>query len=177
MYVDYRDIDKASPKDDFPLSDIDGLVDNTAQHSVFSFIDGFSGYNQIKMALDDMEKITFITPWGTYCYKVTPFGLKNAWVTYQCAMMNLFHDMIHKEIKVYLDDMISKSKTEDGHLDHLRKLFSRLRKFKLSLNPAKCTFGVRSDKLLEVIVSQEGIKVYLDKVRVIQDMPAPKTEK
>ena len=77
MCIDYRDLNKASPKDDFPLPHIDVLVDNTAQHTFFSFMDGFSGYNQIKMAEEDMEKTTFITPWGTFCYKVMPFGLKN----------------------------------------------------------------------------------------------------
>ena len=90
MCVDYRDLNRASPKDDFPLPHIDVLVDNTAQHAFFSFMDGFSGYNQIKMASDDMEKTTFITPWGTFCYKVMPFGLKNAGATYQRAMVTYF---------------------------------------------------------------------------------------
>lgn len=138
---------------------------------------GFSGYNQIKMDPDDMEKTTFITPRMTYCYKFIPFGLKNLGATYQYAMMTLFHDMIHKVIEVYVDDMISKSKTEDDHLDHLRNLFSKLRKFKLRLNPTRCTFGVRSGKLLGFIVSQWGIEVDHDKVRAIQNMSAPKTEK
>ena len=78
MCVDYRDLNKASPKDNFPLPHIDALVDNTAGHSLFSFMDGFSGYNQIKMHPEDMRKTTFITLWGTFCYKVMPFGLKNA---------------------------------------------------------------------------------------------------
>ena len=94
-------------------------------------MDGFSGYNQIKMASEDMEKTTFIMPWGTFCYKVMPFGLKNAGATYQCAMVTLFHDLIHKEIEVYVDDMISKSDTEEEHLVHLEKLFERLRQFLL----------------------------------------------
>ena len=140
-------------------------------------MDGFSGYNQIKMAPEDMEKTTFITPWGTFCYKVMPFGLKNAGATYQRAMVTLFHDMMHKEIEVYVDDMIAKSQSEEDHIDHLQKLFERLRKFRLRLNPAKCTFGVRSGKLLGFIVSQRGIEVDPDKVRAIQEMPAPHTEK
>ncbi|PNX89745.1 gag/pol polyprotein, partial [Trifolium pratense] len=177
MCVDYRDLNRASPKDDFPLPHIDVLVDNTAQYSVFSFMDGFSGYNQIKMAPKDMEKTTFMTPWGTFCYKVMPFGLKNAGATYQRAMVTLFHDMIHKEIEVYVDDMIAKSQEEEDHLIHLQKLFALLRKFKLRLNPNKCTFGVRSGKLLGFIVSQRGIEVDPDKVKAIQNMPAPKTEK
>jgi len=144
MCVDYRDLNRASPKDDFPLPHIDTLVDNTATSSLYSFMDGFFGYNQIKMAPEDMEKTTFITLWGTFCYKVMSFGLKNVGATYQRAMVTLFHDMMHKEIEVYVDDMIAKSKSEEEHLANLRKLFERLRKFKLRLNPAKCTFGVRS---------------------------------
>ncbi|XP_050877297.1 uncharacterized protein LOC127081051, partial [Lathyrus oleraceus] len=177
MCVDYRDLNKASPKDDFPLPHIDTLVDNTAKFAVFSFMDRFSGYNQIKMDPEDMEKTTFITPWGTFCYKVMPFGLKNAGATYQRAMVTLFHDMMHKEIEVYVDDMIAKSQSEEDHIDHLQKLFEHLRKFRLRLNPAKCTFGVRSGKLLGFIVSQRGIEVDPDKVRAIQEMPAPRTER
>ena len=112
--VDCRDLNRASPKHDFPLPYIDILVDNTTQHKVFSFMDGFSGYNHIKMALEDMEKTTFVTHWGTFSYKVMPFGLKNAGATYQRAMGALFHDMIHHEIEVYVDDMIARSQTEIG---------------------------------------------------------------
>ncbi|XP_027187860.1 uncharacterized protein [Cicer arietinum] len=177
MCVDYRDLNKASPKDDFPLPHIDILVGNTARHSLFSFMDGFSGYNQIKMAAEDMEKTTFITPWGTFCYKVMPFGLKNAGATYQRAMVTLFHDMIHKEVEVYVDDMIAKSQTEEEHIIDLKKLFKRLRKFKLKLNPSKCTFGVRSGKVLGFVFSQRGIEVDPDKIRAIAEMPPPSTEK
>ncbi|KAE8678980.1 hypothetical protein F3Y22_tig00111402pilonHSYRG00591 [Hibiscus syriacus] len=178
MCVDYRDLNKASPKDSFPLPHIDTLVDNTAGHAWFSFMDGFSGYNQIKMNPEDMEKTTFITMWGTFCYKVMPFGLKNAGATYQRAMVTLFHDMMHKEIEVYVDDMIAKSKTEEEeHIQNLRKLFQRLRKYQLKLNPAKCTFGVTSGKLLGFVVSKKGIEIDPDKVKAIQDLPPPNTKK
>ena len=80
--VDFCDLNKASPKDDFPLPHIDMLVDSTTGYSMLSFMDGFSGYNQIMMALEDMEKTSFITEWGTYCYRVMPFGLKNTGATY-----------------------------------------------------------------------------------------------
>ena len=106
-----------------------------------------------------------------------PFGLKNIGATYQRSMTTLFHDMMHKEIEVYVNDMIAKSKTEEDHVEYLLKLFQWLRKFKLWLNPNKCTFGVRSGKLLSFIISQKGIEVDLNKVRVIQDMSAPKKEK
>ena len=98
MCVDYRDLNRESPKDDIPLPHIDVLVDNTAQHKVLSFMDGFSRYNQIKMAPEDMEKTTFIIQRGIFFYKVMPFGLKNTDITYQRAMVSLFHDMIHYEI-------------------------------------------------------------------------------
>uniref|UniRef100_A0A2N9HW21 RNase H type-1 domain-containing protein n=1 Tax=Fagus sylvatica TaxID=28930 RepID=A0A2N9HW21_FAGSY len=123
MCVDYRDLNRASPKDNFPLPHIDTLVDNTATNVVFSFMDGFSGYNQIKMAEEDKSKTAFVTHWGTFVYDVMPFGLKNAGATYQRAMVTLFHDMIHHEIEVYVDDMIAKSRTAQDHLTDLRKLF------------------------------------------------------
>ena len=116
MCVDFRDLNKVNLKDDFPLSHIDVLVDNAAGHALLSFMDGFSGYNQIKMAPKDMEKTSFITPWGTCCYKVMPFGLKNVGATYQRATTTLLHDLIHKEVEVYFDDMTVKSKDHEGHM-------------------------------------------------------------
>ncbi|PKI49846.1 hypothetical protein CRG98_029757 [Punica granatum] len=114
--IDYRDLNRASPKDNFPLPHIDVLVDNTARHTQFSFMDGFSGYNHIQMAEEDKIKTTFIMMWGTFCYKVMPFGFKKAGATYQRAMVTLFHDMMHKEIEVYVDDMIAKSKEDNQEL-------------------------------------------------------------
>ena len=104
-----------------------------------------------------------------------PFGLKNVGVTYQKAMVTLFHNMIHKEIEVYVDDMIAKSQGEDDHVVNLKKLFERLRKFQLKLNPAKCTFGATSRRLLGFVVSKKGIEIDPDKVRAIQDLPPSRT--
>jgi ribonuclease HI len=177
MCVDYRDLNRASPKDNFPLPHIDTLVDNTATNAVFSFMDGFSGYNQIKMAEEDKSKTAFVTHWGTFVYDVMPFGLKNVGATYQRAMVTFFHDMIHHEIEVYVDDMIAKSRTAPDHLTDLRKLFQRLKKYQLRLNPNKCAFGVTSGKLLGFIVSGRGIKIDPAKVQAIRSMPAPKIEK
>ncbi|KAK8707144.1 hypothetical protein V6N13_058208 [Hibiscus sabdariffa] len=106
-----------------------------------------------------------------------PSGLKNAGTTYQRAMVTLFHDMMHKETEVYVDDMIAKSQTEEEHITNLRKLFERLRKFQLKLNPAKCTFGVASGKLLGFVVSKRGIEVDPDKIKAIQELPPPRTQK
>ncbi|PKI74132.1 hypothetical protein CRG98_005477 [Punica granatum] len=171
--IDYRDLNKASPKDNFPLPHIDILVDNTARHAQFSFMDGFFGYNQIRMAEEDKIKTTFTTMWGTFCYRVMPFGLKNAGATYQRAMVTLFHDMMHKEVEVYVDDMIAKSKEGEDHLANLKRLFDSLKEYKLRLNPAKCTFGTRLGKLLGFVVSERGIEVDPDKVNAIKELPPP----
>ena len=88
-------------------------------------MDRFSGYNQIKMAPEDMEKTSFITPWGTYCYKIMPFGLTTS-ATYQQAATTLLHDLIHKEVEVYVDDMMVKSKDHERHMPALLKFFERI---------------------------------------------------
>lgn len=121
--IDFRELNKANAKDNFPLPHIDVLVDNMVGHEMMSFMDGFSGYNQIKITPEDVEKTSFITPWGTFCYKVMPFGLKNTRTTYQRAMATLFYDMIHKEMEVYVDDMIMKSQRKEDHLIDLKRLF------------------------------------------------------
>jgi uncharacterized protein YehS (DUF1456 family) len=104
------------------------------------------------------------------------FRLKNVGATYQRAMVALFHDMMQKEIKVYVDNMIAKSREGENHVQILKKLFERLRKYNLRLNPTRCSFGVKSEKLLE-LVSDKGIKVDPNKVKAIQSMPPPKTKK
>ena len=130
-------------------------------------MDGFSGYNQNKMAEEDKAKISFTTHWGTYAYDVMPFSLKDSGATYQRAMATLLHYMMQREIKVYVDDMIAKSHTVRDHLVDLRKLFKRLVKYRLRLNPNKCVFKASSGKLLGFIFSQRGIEVDPAKVQVI----------
>ena len=95
------------------------------------------------------------------------FGLKNAGATYQRAMVTLFHDMMHKKIEVYVDDLIAKSQKDENHVENLQKFFKRLRKFQLKLNPTKCTFGATFGKLLGFIVSRKGIKIDPDKIKAI----------
>ncbi|XP_069146111.1 uncharacterized protein [Solanum lycopersicum] len=102
--VDYRDLNKPSPKDNFPLPNIHIFIDNCAKHEMQSFVDCYAGYHQILMDEEDVEKMAFITPWGVYHYRVMPFGLKNAGATYMRAMTTIFHDMIHKEIEVQHDE-------------------------------------------------------------------------
>ena len=90
MCVDFMDLNKACPKDSYPLPRIDTLVDSIARHQLLSFIDAFSGYNQIKMEEANQEKTSFVTGQGLFCYKVMPFGLKNAGATYQRLIYKMF---------------------------------------------------------------------------------------
>ncbi|XP_070036516.1 uncharacterized protein [Nicotiana tomentosiformis] len=174
--VDYRDLNKASPMDDFPLPNIHIWINNCAKHEIESFVNCYAGYHQILMDEEDAEKIVFITPWGTYCYRVMPFGLKNAGATYMRAMSIIFHDMIHREIEVYVDDVIIKSKKHSDHVKDLRKFFQRLRRYNLKLNRAKCTFGVPSGKLLGFVVSRSGIELDPSKIKSIQELPPLKNK-
>ncbi|XP_057985279.1 uncharacterized protein LOC131170228 [Hevea brasiliensis] len=129
MCVDYRDLNKATPKDDFPLPHIDVLVDSAACMAMYSFMDGFSGYNQILMDLIDKAKIAFITKWGTYCYKVMPFGLKNASATYQRMATMLFHDMMHKEVKVYVYDMLLRKNQPVVWNEQCQEAFEKIKQY------------------------------------------------
>jgi hypothetical protein len=143
-------------KRQFPLPRIDQLVDSTAGHKLLTFMDAFSGYNQIVMDEDDQEKTSFITSKGLFCYRVMPFGLKNAGATYQRLMNKMFHNQIGRNVEVYIDDMLVKTKDEDKHLDDLEETFKTLRQYRMKLNPSKCVFGVSSGKFLGFMVSQRG---------------------
>ena len=147
------------------------MVDSTARHAMLSFMDGFSGYNHIMMAPEDREETSFITKWGTYCYMSS--GLKNAGATYQRAAITLFHDMMHKDVEVYVDDMIVKSRDRADHWVALEPFFQRIKYFRLRLNPKKCTFGVTSRKLLGYMISERGIEANPNKIRAILDMSPP----
>ena len=106
---------------------IDQLVDSTVRHKLLTFMNAFSRYNQIKVAEEDQEKTAFIISQGLYCYKIMPFGLKNARATYQRLVNKMFNKQIGRNIEVYVDDMLVKSKEELTHLDDLKKTFTTLR--------------------------------------------------
>ena len=106
-----------------------------------------------------------------------PFGLENAEAIYRKAIVTLFHDTMHKKIEVYLDNLIAKSREDESHIENLRKIFERLRKFQLKLNPAKCTFGTTSGKLLGFVVSRRGIEEDPNKIQEIQNLPPPYTQR
>ena len=137
-------------------------MDATVGLSLMSFLDAFHGYHQIPLALEDQEKIAFITPIGNYHYKVMLFGLKNAGSTYQRMMTRMFEPQLGKNIEVYIDNMVVKSKLESEHVNNLGNIFEILRRHKLRLNASKCSFGVRSGKFLEYMVTHRRIKVNPD---------------
>ena len=157
--VDFRDLNKACPKDEFLLPNMELLIDTAVGHAMFSFMDGFSEYNQIFMSLKDAEKTAFRTPIGNFYYTVMLFGFKNTGATYQRTMTAMFHDMMHREIEDYVDDIVVKSKKREDHLAVLRKVFERCRLYQLKMNPPKCTFGVSAGKFLGFLVHQRGIDV------------------
>ena len=173
LCIDFTDINKACPKDSFPLPRINLIVDATVGHELLSFTDAFSGYNQISMDPEDQEKTSFIIAQGTYCYRVMPFGLKNAGATYQRLVNRMFQKQIGTTMEVYIDDMLVKSTTSDLHIAHLTEAFQILRSYNMKLNPAKCAFGMSARKFLGFIVNHRGIEANPDKIKVVLDMPSP----
>ena len=175
--VDFRNLNKACLKDEFPLPNIDLLVDSAVGNSMFSFMDGYSGYNQICMAAKDAEKTAFRKPIGNFYYTVKPFGLKNVGAIFQRTMITIFHDMMHREMEDYADDIMVKSKTRAGHFQILEQVFERCRKYKLRINPMKCAFEVSAGKFLGFLVHHRGISVDPAKATAITTMKRPITVK
>ena len=157
---------------------IDQLVDATIDHPRMSFLDAFQGYHQIPLALDDQEKFFFfVTSIGNYHYKVMPFGLKNAESTYQRMMTKMFESLLGKNIEIYIDDMVVKSKVVSKHLRDLRVIFEILRSYKLRLNAFKCSFGVGSGKFLGYMVTHNGIEVNPNQIKAINNLRTPRNPK
>ncbi|KAJ9560566.1 hypothetical protein OSB04_005726, partial [Centaurea solstitialis] len=175
--IDFTDLNKACPKDPFPLPHIDAMVDATAGHELLTFMDAYSGYNQILMHTDDQEKTAFMTDKGIYCYKVMPFGLKNAGSTYQRLVNMMFKEHLGRTMEVYIDDMLVKSEHSTDHVAHLKQSFDILRQYKMKLNPTKCSFGVRAGKFLGYLVTQRGIEASPEQVKAIVEIQSPRNVK
>jgi len=135
MCTDYTDLNKAGPKDTYPLPSIDRLIDGASDQEMMSFLDAYLGYNQIQMYEPDIPKITFTTDTANFCYKVMPFGLKNVGATYQRLMDKVLKEQIGKNMEVYVDDMIVKSCEAQKHVEDLQEIFERIRKYNIRLNP------------------------------------------
>ncbi|XP_072084361.1 uncharacterized protein [Arachis hypogaea] len=177
MCVDFTDLNKACPKDSYPLPSIDSLVDNASGYATLSFMDAYSGYNQILMHPSDQCKTAFITDFGNYCYKVMPFGLKNARTTYQRLMDKVFTKQIGRNIEVYVDDMVAKTKVGNNHLDELTEIFAQISHYNMHLNSEKCAFCVQGGKFLGFLLTNRGIEANPDKCRAVLEMTSPKTIK
>ncbi|KAJ9542559.1 hypothetical protein OSB04_029065 [Centaurea solstitialis] len=175
--IDFTDLNKACPKDPFLLPHIDAMADATAGHELLTFMDAYSGYNQILMHTDDQEKTAFMTDKGIYCYKVMPFDLKNAGSTYQRLVNMMFKEHLGRTMEVYIDDMLVKSERSIDHVAHLKQSFDILRQYKMKLNPTKCSFGVRAGKFLGYLVTQRGIEASPEQVKAITEIQSPRNVK
>ncbi|KAL0401879.1 UNVERIFIED_CONTAM: Retrovirus-related Pol polyprotein from transposon.6 [Sesamum latifolium] len=173
MCIDFTDLNKACPKDFCPLPRIDQLVDSTSGCKLLSIMDASQGYHQIMLAPEDRKKVSFITSADTFYYVAMPFGLKNAGATYQRLVDKIFRPQIERKVKVYVDDMLVKSKRAEDHVADLEQTLSVLRKYRLKLNQSKCAFGVRGGRFLGFMVTQRGIKANPLKIKAILDMKVP----
>ncbi|XP_057808573.1 uncharacterized protein LOC131023048 [Salvia miltiorrhiza] len=174
MCVDYRDLNAACPKDHYPLPRIDQLVDSTFGCALLSMMDAYQGYHQVKMHRGDIAKTAFAVCCGVYGWKSMPFGLKNAGVMYQRMMEKIFKEQLSKNISVYVDDMLVRSVRVEDHVSDLEEVFTVIRNNRLMLNPAKCTFGVTTEKFLGYKVTPAGIEVNTEKVKAIMEMTPPR---
>jgi hypothetical protein len=170
MCVDYTGLNKACPKDLFPLPRIDQVVDSTAGCETLYFLDAYSGYHQIAMCIADQFATSFITPFSTYCYKTMPFGLKNAGATFEICMWRVFRERIGRIIEAYVNNIVVKSKKTGDLVLDLTEVFSKLRQHGVKLNPEKCVFGVPRGMLLGFVVSECSIEANPEKISAIMDM-------
>ena len=169
---DFRKLNASTKKDYFPIPFTDIILDHVSGHECYSFLDGFSGYNQVFIRPEDQLKTTFTTEWGTFAFNQMPFGLCNAPGTFQRLMMDIFQDFLRHFLEVFIDDFAVFRKRLD-HLGYLKKTFERCRETNLKLHPGKCFLGMESGVLLGHVVSKTGLEVDLDKVKVILTLTAP----
>ena len=143
LCIDFRNLNRASLKDNYPLPKMEHILQKVVGSKRISLLDGFSGYNQVLVIPEDQLKTTFTTPWGTFMYVKMPFGLMNAGATFQREMDIAFSDEIGHFIVIYLDEITVYSKTEEEHLEHLRRVFEKCKRFGLSLDLKKTIFGLQ----------------------------------
>jgi hypothetical protein len=177
MCIDYTSLNRACPKDEYHMPCICQIDDSTTSCELLSFLNAYSGYHKISLAVDDEEKTTFITPFGIFCYTKMTFGLKNGGATYQKCVHTVLESQIRRNIEAYIDDIVVKSRKRGDLLSDLEETFGNLRKFRMMLNPKKCVFGVSSGKLLRSMVSSRGIDANPKKVEAIDKLQPPRTRK
>jgi hypothetical protein len=177
MCIDFTDLNKACPKDEFPLPRIDSLVDAAASSELMSLLDCYSGYPQIWMKKEDEPKTSFITPGGTYCYLRMSDGLKNARGSFSRMTAKVLHSQIGRNVLTYVDDIIVKGTKQENHIADLQETFANFRQADLKLNPGKCVFGVKKGKFLGCLVSTKGIEADPSKIEAILRMEPPNSKK
>jgi hypothetical protein len=177
LCVNFKNMNKCSLKDNYPLPKIEHILQRVVQDSRISMMDGCSRYNQVAMHLEDRDKTTFTTPSGTFMYNKMPFGLINAGATFERAMDIAFVAEKDRFIFIYLDDMIVFSNSDQYHLKHLRQTFIKCIKYGISLNPKKSLFSMREGKFIGHIVSQEGVIIGPKRVKSINTIGLPKNKK
>ncbi|GKV13259.1 hypothetical protein SLEP1_g24299 [Rubroshorea leprosula] len=177
MCIDYTNLNDACPKDYHPLPNIDKLVEAASRNERLSLLDAYSRYHQVHMASEDEVKTSFYAGDEIYCYVMMPFGLKNAGATYQKMVTIVFRAQIGRNLEVYVDDIVVKSRRAEDHLTDLGETFNNLKRHSMKLNPAKCVFGVESEKFLGFLVSRRGIEVNPEKIKAIEEMKPPKSIK
>jgi hypothetical protein len=177
LCVDFRNLNKSSLKDNYPLPKMDHVLEKVVGENRMSMIDGFFGYNHIAVNKHDKEKTSFTNPWGTFMYEKMPFGLMNAGATFQLAMDIAFVTERDDFVIIYLDDLTVFSKYDEDHLIHLKQTLEKCRKFGLSLNPKKSHFTMQEGKLLGHIVSRDGIKIDPKRVKAIDTINIPRNVK
>ena len=170
MCIDYTGLNKACPKDPFPLPRIDQIVDSTSGCETLCFLDAYSGYHQIAMNELDQLATSFITPFGAFCYVTMPFGLKKAGATFQRCMQKVFRELLGKHVEAYVHDIVVKTKQSGDLVPDLEQVFAKLREFGVKINPEKCIFGVPRGNLLGFVVSERGIEANPEKISAIASM-------
>ena len=171
--IDYRKINSATRKDHFLVPFIDQMLERIAGHAFYYFLDGYSGYNQIAIALKDQEKTTFTCLHGTFAYRRMPFGLCNAPTTFQPCMMAIFTDMVENGLEVFMDDFSVFGSSFDECLLRLDRVIQRCEDTHLVLNWEKCHFMVQEGIVLGHQVSGKGLQVDRAKIETIEKLPPP----
>src|SRR5436305_9619333 len=177
MCIDYRKLNTATRKDHFSLPFIDQMLERLANHSLFCYLDGYSGFFQFPTHPDYQEKTTFTCPYGTFAYRRMPFGLCNAPATFQRCMMAIFSDMVERFIEIFMDDFTVFGDSYDACLVHLTTVLDRCVETNLVLNWEKCHFMVEDGIVLGHMISRNGIEVDKAKVEVISKLPPPTSVK